>query len=294
MMRKSILRPIGRPLPPAIRSSGSICITPCAWTSCAWTVVLVWSAAAAGVEPLPRPHPPLTESAVAVITLDYEGGAGPLRQHSAPALTIDADGRLVMPDLYGTGDGVVSRLSQQELQLLVDGLLVEDGLAVWDARRMSQQLTEVARQSGLSAEIAGAAVLRVQVRTAEGVYQAQCPAASLLAERFPQIEDLRRITAVERRLTNVMAVARVGGAEEAERIAAAATAALHREHPQAARLTAMELSMVRTGVDGSRFCQFVRPCGDSASGRQGDLIVYLVETPDEPVRVSVSEGPAIR
>jgi len=78
------------------------------------------------------------------------------------------------------------------------------------------------------------------------------------AQRFSDVDPLRRLAAIERRIIRFGAVAHLGGQERAEQFAAAANRALAKAHPSVAAFTLDDLSTAGTRRDGAIVAHFRR------------------------------------
>jgi hypothetical protein len=116
----------------------------------------------------------------------------------------------------------------------------------------------------------------------------RCPAAGLLAERFPAVASLQAFVTLEQRAANLSSVVQCGGQDEAKKLCAAANERLLAEHPDAAAWSIDDLMMVRSHADGSRFVQFRRhdePNGPSSTREYWTTCLF--ESPGRPARVTV-------
>lgn len=204
-------------------------------------------------------------------------------QPAVPAIEIDQAGAVrISPD--GRQVFEAPALSRAEMARLFDDLVRTHRILELDSRRLQFQLDDASRSSGLSAQIPGAASTLVELSWDGQAYRVECPAVGLLSRRFPQIDDLQRLAAVQGRLQNLVAVSQVGGFPAAETLAREGTAQLRQDDPRAVPLTSRDLSMVRTLPDGSQFIQFYR------ESRPQPTIVTLTRFPDAGRRVSVFNG----
>lgn len=270
------------------------------WRRLLWS--LVWSGSlplivpAQAGNPRGETEPGKGESAVVagvpVLELAFarDDGDRPAAPPSV-AVSIHADGTVLVPDPRGSSRPLRGRLSAADLQGLLNEVIETHGLFDCDTGTLAQSLQSAARQSGLAWRIPQADTTVIRVQREGRQHEVRCPAAELLEERFPGVEDLQRLCRVQRRLQNVRSVVLVGGPQEADRLAAMANQELRRRGVEGLEMTSSDLQQVLGSGDGFRLARFQR-CGPR-SPQEGETqwLVSIVETPDSPPRVSVTPLP---
>lgn len=185
------------------------------------------------------------------------------------------------------GKPLVGQLSEAEVRQLV-GELVEQqrGLELKSAS-LSSQIERTGKATGKEWRIKNADTTVVRMNLTGGSHEFRCCAPELLRNRFPQVTDLNRVCAIQRRLENLVALARIGGRLEAERLAALATAEVQRQNGPAVTITAGDLLHVRGAAGDLRQSQFVvEPSlrGESGTG----VLVSVLETPGRSPQISLT------
>lgn len=185
------------------------------------------------------------------------------------------------------GKPLVGQLSEAEVQQLL-GELVEkqQGLELKSAT-LSSQIERTGKATGKEWRIKNADTTVVRMNLTGGSHEFRCCAPELLRNRFPQVTELNRVCAIQRRLENLVAMARVGGKPEAERLAALATAEVQRQNGPAVTITAGDLLHVRGTAGDLRLSQFVvEPAlrGESGTG----VLVSVLETPGRSPQISLT------
>jgi hypothetical protein len=209
----------------------------------------------------------------------------------AVAVSILADGTVLVPDPQDAARSLRGRLSPEELQALLSEVVDTQRLLECDTEALSRSLQNASRQTGLAWRIPLADTTVIRVRRHGRRHEVRCPAAELLEERFPGVEDLRRLCRVQRRLQNIRLVVLVGGPREAERLTAMANQELRRRGVDGVELTPSDLQQVLGDGDGFRFVQFQRCETESPQEGEAQCLVSITETPDGPPRVSVTPLP---
>lgn len=150
------------------------------------------------------------------------------------------------------------------------------------------ELRAESARKGLSFQIAGADDSILTVTGDRGPSEVRCPAAGLLAERFPEAVRLREFSQLQQRAQNVGCVVQCGGRERAAELCTAANQKLLADYPTAERWTVEELTMVRTLRNGSRFVQFRRAHENAGAQEGGECwTTCIYESPGRPAQVTV-------
>lgn len=184
----------------------------------------------------------------------------------------------------------VDYLTREELRALYNELVVQTDIVTLSTESVRESIQAASESQQLGAEIEEAADTEIGLRIGTRWHTVQCPAAALLAVRFPDSAEVATVATVQARLQNIAAVALVGGSETADRYATNATRKLHEMHPDARELTRRDLAMVRRLADGSAFVQFRyrgSPHGQDA------CLVSLTQSTSGPPRVSILDTPTV-
>lgn len=263
-----------------------------------WCLALVCALSWAGlpegeaqaVEPRGLPGRISTEP-VRVVKLSYCEPDG----SRVPVVEICSDGLVRVVDLHKTtprGDLWISsdRLSEEELKELHDLLFHECHLAQLTSAGIEEAIDLASHQRQLSSEIEGSASTQIGLLVGTRWHIVECPAVSILANRFPEITELHQISKAQSRLQNIASVALVGGRDEADRHAVTATQRLLQEHPDAGEMTRRDLTMVRTLPNGGHLMQF-RYAG--TPGQSDGCLVCVTKSPLGLTRVSLMNSPTV-
>lgn len=224
-------------------------------------------------------------SAQPLVELWYIGESAPVK----PEVIVLQDGRVQVRSPQGI---VESRLGQEELHELVNGLIYADGLRTVKTEEMCSQIHSAEVQSGLQAHVPHSGETVIRIRIGSEYREIRCQAVGILSNRYPELSCVRAMAAAQKRLENLRAVTTVGGPKEAKLIADLATEHLATQYDLTIPITAQNLSMVRDLPDGSRFSQFVVE-SQSASGPAIHM-VSVTQTPGLHPRVSMVDGSAIQ
>lgn len=193
-----------------------------------------------------------------VIVLDYQGGRLK-RIDDAPALSILADGRVQIPQLYAHTRAYEGRISSDELQDLLRFIL--------DENRFFDREPEALRTDGAGARRhplplhLASTVLRVQAdqQVNEVRYRSDLsPARAAVDRKGSAAQEVFRLLAIEHRLEQIMAMVKLGGPSEVARWLESANDELGVEYPDAERLVADDLEGGTRRADGSVHVRFVR------------------------------------
>jgi len=252
-------------------------------------LVLVWSTSAAE-KPTGDGATPLTDTPP-VMQLSFVEPDDRGEQDPQPAVTIYADGTVVVPDGSSDGISLQGRISPPRLNKLLHEAVRTQRLLECDARELEQALIRESGRTGLAWQVAGAATTVIRVRWEGRDHEVRCPAAALLESRFPGIDELRRIGEVQRRLQNVKCIVQAGGVEAAERLAALANRELRSGDGLSVSID--DLQLVRSSGDGLCYAQFI-VTGDDLAANVSRRMVSVIQTPGAAPQVSVTQIPPAR
>jgi hypothetical protein len=256
----------------------------------AWMLVLCACGAAAAADRAGATSalPDDPQAIVLELTFDDPSGSTP----ASPAVQVRADGRIIVPAGAGSGRAQYGELAAEELQQLLREVVETQQLLKFDSDAIAAAVEQAGRGSGRDWRIQDAATTVIRVRLKDIEHEVRCNAAELLLERFPEVEDLARLCAVQRRLQNVRAVVEVGGDEEAQRLAKLATDELRQGSTTGPEVTSRDLLHVRSSGDGLRQVQFRIESTPGKAGAGEVIMISIFESPEGPPRVSVTTLPA--
>lgn len=225
-----------------------------------------------------------------VLELTFEDAtiAGP----AAPAVQIRGDGRVIVPASTNGGRTQYGELSPGELQQLLREIVEQQQFLKCDGDAIAAAVELAGIRSGRDWRIQNAATTVIRLRLKNAEHEVRCNAAELLHERFPEVNDLARLCAVQRRLQNVKAVVEVGGPEEAQRLADLATDELRQDAATGPEVASRDLLHVRSSGDGLRQVQFRIESMPENGGEAEIIMISVFESPESPPRVSVTILPA--
>ncbi len=187
-----------------------------------------------------------------VLSMDFRGGRVP-RISDDPTVSIFADGRVAMPRIYAHDRSYADRISISELRELLRFTLEEVRFLDYDEAVVAARRAAIPGEAQWihaphheSTEIALA--LPGVAKTVRYVG---------LSPR-PKLAETQAFVALRERIEQIMAIAQLGGREEAREWVALANQKLAIEAPDAAPLTLTDLISGTIRTDGSLFVQFER------------------------------------
>lgn len=187
-----------------------------------------------------------------VITLDYQGGRLQ-RIDDAPTLSILANGTVLMPQSYAHTRAYEDKISEAELQELLDFIIRENRFFDYDSGTVDAKSSTLERQPlpvHLSTTFIG---VSADKRRKEVRYAA-------LGHR-PMVEETRRILAIKERLEQLMSVVKLGGRDKLANWLALANRELGLKSLDAEPLISEDLEGGGQRADGSIYVRFVRRDG---------------------------------
>lgn len=186
-----------------------------------------------------------------VISLDYQGSRV-ARIGDAPTLSIFADGRVEMPKNYAHMQAYSSRISQQQLQALLDLIVREKHFFEYDPRQVRSKIAALPGPRQVLPAHLPTTVITV---TANGSSKS---VSHVGLGHGRTIEETERLLQVRERLEQVMAMTRLGGEAASMRWLALANAELADQLPDAALLVIEDLRSAAIHPDGSAYVRFAR------------------------------------
>jgi hypothetical protein len=253
------------------------------WKCCTAAALVAAAVGAAEETAAPKRIELPRDPKAVVISLDYRGGYTAPRRNKAPYLSILADGTVSRPDPFGLNKDQQSKITQAELQELLRYVVETQRFFQVDPKVLRKKLH--AAEGGVSIVDASATVLKVSIRGKS--LEVEQYALRFVARTHPQIDELKRLGAIEQRLGNLRAIVGAGGKKKAAEIVALANQHLKKRYPKAKPLTLGDLADAGERRDGTRFARLHR----GATLGRGPYVIVSVELPPkgEP-RVAVQAG----
>lgn len=186
-----------------------------------------------------------------VVSLDYRGSRVE-RINDAPTLSIFADGRVEMPRNYAHMRAYSGRISQPELQQLLDLIVRDKQFFQYDARIVKAKLGRLQGAREVLPEHLATTVITVN---ANGMSKS---VRHFGLGHGRSIEETDRLLQVRDRLEQIMSLTKLGGEAEASRWLALANRELGDTHPDVQSLGLEHLRSAAIHPDGSAHVRFAR------------------------------------
>lgn len=222
-----------------------------------------------------------TDGGAVVLELTYQDAP---RHALVPVVTVHADGSVVAANGEESAE-VQGRLTREQLTELLREVIEESSVFELESGAVLRDVQNAANRSGRPWRTGAAGTMRVRVRLRDREHEVRCPSVEILHERFPDVESLAQLCAIRRRLENVRAIVQVGGWEQAEELSKQANRELLRAFPEAAPVTARDLTMVRGSSPEMRYVQFVSQRSTPAAD---PLIISMFEFSNQPARITIA------
>ncbi|MBL8850524.1 MAG: hypothetical protein JNG89_12660 [Planctomycetaceae bacterium] len=218
-----------------------------------------------------------------VLQMQFADGSGTV-VHTV--LTVQRDGTFTDGDAAQRGT-FAGRMSTDELHELLGAIIENDRVLDLTSASLLDQIESEARRTSKDWRIQNATTVVIRVGLADRTHVVECLSPDLMRTRYPAIRELDRLCAVRHRLQNVVAVSRVGGLEEARRLAALATAELRRQNGSDIQIGPRDLVQVRGTIGDLRQVQFVvEPALHPEAGESVHVCVF--ESPGSAPRISLT------
>ncbi len=214
-------------------------------------VVLATTAAAVSAQGAPVTYAYSGPADQPVVSLDYQGSRLK-RLTDEPTLSIYADGRVVMPQVYAPMHAYSGTLSQTELQGLLSLIIGKNKFFDFNEAQVKAQ---VAALPGARTTLPG--------DLATTVIKVNANYASKTVHYFglgydKTVQETEQLLAIRNRLDQIMSVMRLGGQEEATRWLDLANSELESKYPGVQRLDLDDLQSAAVYNDGSANVRFAR------------------------------------
>ncbi|MHC4954475.1 MAG: hypothetical protein ACYTGZ_11355 [Planctomycetota bacterium] len=191
------------------------------------------------------------DPAAEIIVLEREGGLAARGEQRPPLLRLQADGTLHTR-------GGTAQIAPDRIQDLLGYIVDDQRFFEIDSEALRLAVHQSNSRYGSAVVIMDAPTTRVDVRLRARSHSVSQYALAFTAQRHSEIDELRRLAAIEKRLIRFVAVTHLGGVEAAESMLALANNRLYLDHPTVAPLTLDSLATAGTRRDGARVAHFRR------------------------------------
>ena len=212
----------------------------------------------------------------AVIVLDYKGG---LRRRTSdkPAMTIQADGTVLLPAQFAGQKSFRGKISSTQLHNLLDFIISKNQFLKYDKKTVDAKLKKVLGRRRLIISDAATVVIRVDIPGMKN--EATRYALGMGKDR--QVKELRQLVAIHHRLQQVSTFVRLGGKKAVAKWLTLVNAELKKKFPQAKPLTISDLQSGGVRGDGSIYVSFYRRKTD-ANGKPVPGVAYTSGRVNKP------------
>jgi hypothetical protein len=203
-----------------------------------------------------------------VITFDHQGGFI-ARVSKDPMMVIHADGKIIVNDAWGIGEGGEGKLTRDQLQELLRFVVRDCDFFGYDPNKVTKALAEgglkPAGGFAVAAPKDGTTVI-VRVQAGDKEHEVRCHDVEIYAERYPSVKALVQMRDLTRRLRRLQVITSAGGPEAAAEALKLGNAELKKKFPEAPALTLADIFNATTR-DGTTVIQFDRRKIDPADAR---------------------------
>lgn len=212
---------------------------------------LVLASAFAPAQGSPPAAPSPDAGSPAVITLDFQGSRMK-RINDAPTLSIYADGRVEMPQIYEHGRAYSGRISKTEVNALLDLIINQHSFYSFDRESAAKALA--ALPGPVNALPGHLATTVIRINTQYGSKTVRYYGLG----NGPVVAETEGLLAIRSRLEQVMSVMKLGGTAAAARWLDMANRELQASDPQVEPLQLTDLRSAAVHRDGSAHVRFAR------------------------------------
>lgn len=232
------------------------------------------------------------DSSLPVITLNHVGGYTALpRQNQKPELTIRGDGTVTLSDSFGRRKDIESRISEEDLHLLMTFVITDQHFPEFDAGEAQFAINAINARCGHSMRVSDAASTLIRVHLANQDYEGRFYALLAFAEAYPTVKPLSRLWNVERRLLQLMEQIRAGG-EDAVLSAMEIASTYIQKQPEPFDLKIEDYAEVQVDGDNNKTLEFMHDRGDGSSSSV--IVTYkLTQAPVVTIRTVRNPQPAV-
>jgi len=207
-----------------------------------------------------------------VIVLDFKGGFTPPRISDEPAMTIRADGVVVIPKRFEGQKSFRGEISREELNDLLDFAIKENKFLEYDPAKVGEKLAE----AGPRVAVADAAATVIRISVNGESKEVSRYALGMLGQG---VKELQQLYAIQRRLMQVQSVIQLGGKQEVKKWLAAVNAELKDKFPAASPMKISNLASGGQRADGSLYVSFQRVVKKEADGPPAEVTSGFVNKP---------------
>jgi hypothetical protein len=211
-----------------------------------------------------------------VVRLDDRGGYGSRRKTDEARLSIRADGRLRAPSLHGVGQDFEATLPAEDLRALLRFVVEDQRFFELDRGAIEADIAKRREPDDPVLSVADASETVVEIRWGGRAKTVSFPALGAAVAMHPDVDGVRRLASVVRRIDATHAAARAGGREGARRIVETANAALAKAHPGEAAFSADDLEFTGERPDGTRIFRMRRRTPPGKGQKVAGHVVAMV------------------
>ena len=242
-----------------------------------WLLMLMMAAVAAQVEDATTYRLPENPKAI-VFSYDEQNGFMPPRRDSSPLFSIQSDGTVRMPDVFGSARDVTGKISQRELQELLRFAIEENKFFDYDPAKVKAAMQKVEKERQIP-QIVDVPESVFEIRTADENHKVRHFAIGMAGE-YKEIEEVQRLSTLHRRVMKLMGEIRVGGKVGIRKLLKLANEELKHQYPDVKSLTVENFQGSYRGSDGKISATFSRR-GKTAQGKpDGSFLVAVLEIPE--------------
>ena len=205
---------------------------------------------------------------------DVSGGfrmAPPADFKPTPLVTLWPDGRIRTGSDRPEVKPCDGKLTREELYQLLQFIVVQNRF--YEAE--TDEIKSAIEQAGNGPRIAGAMTSRFSLNLKRGRHMVEVYALSFQLSQYPQLEVLQRLSAIEMRLRNLVALVQLGDRTAVEALLAEVNGELKKKHPEIRPMEKSEVLNVSRGSRGELVVVLSRKtAGKSGQGSPELTVLY--------------------
>jgi RNA polymerase sigma factor (sigma-70 family) len=183
------------------------------------------------------------------------------------------------------------KLAAQELQDLFQFILHKQEFFGFDADRVEQRLRDEYEYDGALPSPYDTADTEIHLQTARQEHAVRWHQLASTGVLFPDVEQVQQLTEIEKRLSNIIAILRAGGPQQAQEVTNRVNACLKQSYPRAMPMTIADLSQTDEGSDPASLI-YTYAHGDKYRGPAYFSVTLNVPKEGDPHILSVIPGPS--